>query len=69
MISYVQMTRKIESRLKKDRQVISRLRGALVVSRRANAKLRLKLGIAQEADKVRRAELKALRKAQMRLPL
>lgn len=69
MISFVQMTRKIEARLKKDRVVISKLRSALVVSRRANGKLRMKLGLQAMADRTRRAELKALRKAQIRLPL
>lgn len=69
MISLVAMTDRIRTKLVKDRRTIKSLKAKLVVSRRANARLRLRLGVETRHRALAVKQLREFRKKQLPLPL
>ncbi len=69
MMSAIRMCDRIRTQLQKRQLRARSLAAKLEIQKRANRKLRHKLGLVIEADKIQRRELRLLRRAQLRLPL
>lgn len=69
MISLEAMATRVRDRLVKDRRTIRSLKAKLVISRRANARLRLRMGVETRHRALVVKQLREFRKKQLPLPL